>query len=345
MVDDDHDEREVVQILLERDGFAVSVAADGASALAAVRAEPPDVMLLDLHMPGLDGFQVLDAIKSDPAIAGVGVIVVSASSRESDVVRALERGATDYVAKPFGIEILLARVRAVLRSQAEKQAIRTLGDELRRAEEELARTRRHAALGAVAAGLAHEINNPAAFVVTDLHEVKELALDLADAGDETRAEALAALADEALSGMARIRDVVRDLYVFASADRRSVPAGEPLDLAAIVGRRVDRLASDGAFLFAERSAAWVAPGLGGEDELDALVGLVLRHAAASGGAHVVTVAHERERVVLQVGGTPSADASSELAMVIARELAERFGGSVAAAANGWTLSLPSAAPG
>ncbi len=358
IVDDSLDALSALAGLLEEEGFTVETAPDGATALVVAGRGVPDVILLDLQMPRMDGYEVLSALKAEPRTADCSVIVVSASAAEADIVRALERGAIDYVTKPYAIEILLARLGAVLRSRREKEAVWRLGEDLRNAQDELARVRRSAALGAIAAGLAHEINNPAAFVVTDLHEVRELAADVADAGDVEHAEAIAALVDEALSGMHRIRDVVRDLSVFASVlDRRSIPSIAELDLAAVVRGRIERM-PEGARVTVQGAdcPASIAPGLGGEDELDALVGLLVRHAIAAYGMdreYLLEVGRDDQAVCVSIRAAMS-DAGERLevmpdaalTLLIARELAERFGGGVepTPGTHGFTLRLPPARP-
>lgn len=349
VIDDSDVELEVLEIFLKREGYSVETANNGEAGVAALRARIPDVVLLDLHMPGLDGFGVLQTLKADPATADVPVLVVSGSTVENDVVRALEMGAQDYVQKPYTIDILLARVRAALRSRREKQAIWQLGEDLRGAQEELARARRGAAIGAIAAGLAHEINNPAAFVVTDLHEVRELAQELAEAGDETRAESLIALADEALLGMHRIRDVVRDLAVFvAVADDTAPPASGFVDLAAVVKRRAERFGGR-ALVRGANAPALVPAGLGGADELDALVGLLIRHVSLGGEANVLLTLDREDRLIcLHVEPENTRDATSDaLSLIIARELAERFGGTLSNGqkAGSWVLKLTAATSG
>jgi DNA-binding response OmpR family regulator len=348
IIEDDRTEATVLELLLSRQGFSVQVATDAAHGFAIANHAPPDVVLLDLGMPGRDGFSVLEQLKNEPRTRDVSVIVVSGSVVEKDVVRALELGATDYVTKPYGIDVLLARIRAALRSSHEKRAIWRLGEDLRAAQDELARARRSAAIGAIAASLAHEINNPAAYVVTDLHEVRDLAHDLLDNGDENRGEAIAALADEALAGMNRIRDVVRDLAVFASVvDRRSVPSAGALDLAGIVRSRAERFGG-AVTLIDGNTPALVAPGLAGEDELDALVGLMLRHASAmQSKAMTVTIARGGTMVCMTIelsdpGSEPSSDQT--LTLTIARELAERFGGAIEPASHegSWQLKIPRA---
>lgn len=329
VIDDGIDELELLDVLLQREGYVVETASTGEAGVEAARERVHDVVLLDLHMPGLDGFGVLATLKADPALADVPVIVVSGSVIERDVVRALEMGAQDYVTKPYAVDILLARVRAALR--------------IRAAQQELARARRGAALGAIAAGLAHEINNPAAFVVTDLHEIRELAHEVAEAGDEERAENLLALADEALLGMHRIRDVVRDLAVFiAVADDTAPPASGFVDLAAIVKRRAERFGGKVEVSGADASAL-VPSGVGAEDELDALVGLLLRHASGGDADSPVLLRLEREGrfVCLHVEPTTSRETSDALSLIIARELAERFGGALSSGKKegSWVLKL------
>ena len=112
VVDDDPTVREVLQHYLERDGFAVVVAADGTAALEVMAASVPDLVLLDLQLPGLDGLEVCRRIRSTGTTP---LIMLTARAQESDRIRGLEIGADDYVVKPFSPRELLARVRSVLR--------------------------------------------------------------------------------------------------------------------------------------------------------------------------------------------------------------------------------------
>ncbi len=112
MVDDDATVAEVVGRYLERDGFAVEVALDGEAALATAIADPPDLVVLDLMLPRIDGLEVCRRLR---ALAPVPVIMLTARGDESDRIIGLELGADDYVAKPFSPRELVSRVRAVLR--------------------------------------------------------------------------------------------------------------------------------------------------------------------------------------------------------------------------------------
>jgi DNA-binding response OmpR family regulator len=113
IVEDHPTMREAMRMVLEGEGFDVSEATDGRSALAAVRAEPPDLVLLDLNMPGPGGADVLLEIKSDPANAGVRVIVVTAAGEEGRE-DALSLGADGYFTKPFNPAALVKTVAALL---------------------------------------------------------------------------------------------------------------------------------------------------------------------------------------------------------------------------------------
>jgi len=115
ILEDEPDIREILEYALKRDGFDVVSATDGQSGLAAARRLVPDLIMLDLMLPGLDGLEVCRQIRSDPSTAGIAVIMVTAKGAESDVVLGLGLGADDYIAKPFKTHEVVARTRAVLR--------------------------------------------------------------------------------------------------------------------------------------------------------------------------------------------------------------------------------------
>lgn len=112
VVDDEPQIRRALRTALAGHGYRVEVAEDGEAALTMLAGRPPDVVVLDLMMPGVDGFEVL---RQTRAWSRVPIVVLSARGQERDKVEALDLGADDYLTKPFGIAELLARVRAVLR--------------------------------------------------------------------------------------------------------------------------------------------------------------------------------------------------------------------------------------
>ncbi|WP_081240436.1 two-component system response regulator CseB [Streptomyces viridosporus] len=111
-VEDDDVIREATQLALERDGFAVTAMPDGLSGLEAFRSDRPDIALLDVMVPGLDGVSLCRRIRDESTVP---VIMLSARADSIDVVLGLEAGADDYVTKPFDGAVLVARIRAVLR--------------------------------------------------------------------------------------------------------------------------------------------------------------------------------------------------------------------------------------
>ena len=112
VVDDDPTVSEIVARYLERDGYAVETVGDGRVALDRALADPPDLVILDLMLPGMDGLEVCRRLR---ALAPVPIVVLTARGQEADRIVGLELGADDYVAKPFSTKELVARVRAVLR--------------------------------------------------------------------------------------------------------------------------------------------------------------------------------------------------------------------------------------
>jgi DNA-binding response OmpR family regulator len=112
VVDDDATVSEVVARYLERDGYAVETVADGRVALQRALAAPPDLLVLDLMLPGVDGLEVCRRLR---ALAPVPIVILTARSQEADRIVGLDLGADDYVSKPFSTKELVARVRAVLR--------------------------------------------------------------------------------------------------------------------------------------------------------------------------------------------------------------------------------------
>ncbi len=114
LVDDEDQLRRVMRDLLERDGYSVAEASDGVQALDQVDRHGPDIIVLDLNLPGLDGYGVLTHLRSRPATADIPVVVLTARGDEDSEVRVFEMGADDFLSKPFRARALSARLQAVL---------------------------------------------------------------------------------------------------------------------------------------------------------------------------------------------------------------------------------------
>ena len=125
VVDDDADVRALVSTLLGRAGYLVAEASDGRAALKALYGQRPDLVVLDVNMPDLDGWATLERIRE---LSDVPVVMLSARGEELEKVRALRAGADDYVTKPFGRQELLARVESVLRRTAGGELKETYSD-------------------------------------------------------------------------------------------------------------------------------------------------------------------------------------------------------------------------
>lgn len=115
VVEDEDDILELVQYNLTKSGFAVTAVTSGEEALKAVSTRHPDLVLLDLMLPGVDGLEVCKSLKQDPRTKSIPVVMLTAKGEESDIVTGLELGADDYITKPFSPKVLIARVRTVLR--------------------------------------------------------------------------------------------------------------------------------------------------------------------------------------------------------------------------------------
>lgn len=115
VIDDEEDILELVRFNLSREGYRVTCASSGEKALNLSRDGHPDLLVLDLMLPGIDGLEVARLLKQDSRTRTIPIIMLTAKGEESDVVTGLELGADDYVTKPFSPKILVARVRAVLR--------------------------------------------------------------------------------------------------------------------------------------------------------------------------------------------------------------------------------------
>ncbi len=117
VVDDDRNLRKIISTNLELAGFTVETASDGPEALSTIEQLQPDIVLLDLMMPHMDGYEVAKRIRNhqNPTIANVPIIILTAKGETEDKLRGFEAGADDYITKPFGPQELLARVRAKIR--------------------------------------------------------------------------------------------------------------------------------------------------------------------------------------------------------------------------------------
>ncbi len=132
VIEDDPNSAAILQKLLAHERYEVITASDGMEALEKVDAERPDLVVLDIMMPGLDGFAVTRKLRGDPRFRDLPIIVVSAKGQSEDIAQGLDLGANDYLAKPIILEELLARVRTQLRLKDAQDRLRRANEELRK---------------------------------------------------------------------------------------------------------------------------------------------------------------------------------------------------------------------
>lgn len=121
IVEDEEDIQELIRYNLNREGFQTKSVVTGEDALNAAMSDLPDLVILDLMLPGVDGLEVCRRLKANTSTQHIPVVMVTAKGEESDVVVGLELGADDYITKPFSPKILLARLRAVLRRKSREE--------------------------------------------------------------------------------------------------------------------------------------------------------------------------------------------------------------------------------
>jgi signal transduction histidine kinase len=158
IVDDNRMNRLKLSRYLEQEGHSAVAAENGRDALTMLHDQPYDLVLLDIIMPEMDGFEVLERIKRDVHLRDLPVIVISALDEMDSVVRCIEMGAEDYLPKPFNPVLLQARLNACL----QKKKLRDLERSYLQQEMMLRQSEKLATLGKLSAGMAHELNNPAA---------------------------------------------------------------------------------------------------------------------------------------------------------------------------------------
>jgi len=212
IIEDDESVRRTLADILEINGYAVLLAADGSEGLAAARLYLPTLIITDISMPGLNGFELLAAIRADEALRAIPVIVISAKVDRAATRHGMELGASDFITKPFSEEEVLHSIAARLEQKA-------LLDEL----------------DAFAHTVSHDLKNPLSSLTGRL-ELLGMALDNADK------DTLRHQLDEATKASMRLNDIIDELLILSGVRRQAVEA-LPLSMAALVTEALERLES------------------------------------------------------------------------------------------------------
>ncbi len=185
VVDDTLANLQLLVGILTEHGYKVRPAKDGVQALSATQTAPIDLILLDINMPQMDGYEVCNKLKSDPKTRDIPVIFISALNDVLDKVKAFGVGGVDYVTKPFQVEEVLARVETHLALQRLQNNLKSKNEELAQTNQELANTlnrlqvaqqeliqsEKMAALGQLMAGIAHEVNTPLGAIQSSVNNI------------------------------------------------------------------------------------------------------------------------------------------------------------------------------
>ena len=187
IVDDTPSNLQVLFDVLSGQQYRVAIAKNGETALQRVQSSQPDLILLDVMMPGIDGFETCKRLKVNPETRDIPVIFMTALSDSVDKIKGLSLGAVDYITKPIQCEEILARIQVHLQLRNATRIMEVRTKELNEALENLKQAKTHlvqgekmSALGHLVAGVAHEINNPVNFIHANLEPVKEYTEELLD---------------------------------------------------------------------------------------------------------------------------------------------------------------------
>jgi len=185
VVDDTPDNIRLLTAILSNQGYEVRKALNGKMALRAVSISCPDLILLDINMPDIDGYQVCEQLKQDPQFRDVPIIFISASDEVSDKIRAFALGAVDYVTKPFEQGEVISRVTNQLRLRSlqielekKNKSLELAMQRVQQTQTELVQQQKMVALGQLVAGIAHEINNPVTFIYGNITYIKSYTQDM-----------------------------------------------------------------------------------------------------------------------------------------------------------------------
>ena len=243
IAEDEPDMQRFLKSELQKD-YDVIAATDGAQALEKAEQLLPDIILLDMMMPEMDGLEVCQALRKRPATMKIPVILLTARADEETKFDALQMGANDFLAKPFSSTELQARIKNLIEShhyqrKLSKQnvALTNAIEQIKETETQLVQSEKLASLGRLSAGIIHEINNPLNFTMTGLFTLRNKGKHLAP---EQRAEY-----DEVLNdiedGLKRVRNIVSDLRTFTHP---GVGTGEPVEVGEVVNASLRFLAGE-----------------------------------------------------------------------------------------------------
>ena len=232
IVDDTPMNQRLLSHVLVQSGYQTRIASNGKQALETVQQAHPDLVLLDIMMPEMTGYDVCEQLKADPSTSNIPVIFLSALDATEDKVRAFTVGGVDYITKPFQIEEVLARVETHLSLQGLRRQLQQANKDLEQKLDEL--QARNAELDAFAHTVAHDLKNPLSTILGFAHLLAQRPEMF-----ESQAE-MAKEAGRILSGAKKMNDIIESLLLLAGV-RKEMVALSPLDMGKIVAEVHERL--------------------------------------------------------------------------------------------------------
>lgn len=248
VVDDTLANLKLLEAILTKSGYSVKPARSGKLALMAAKHAAPDIVLLDISMPDMDGYETCIRLKKIPGLEEIPVIFISANSETPEKVKAFQVGGLDYVTKPFQVEEVLARLethiklrRYQIESERKSIELQATLDRLRTAQSQLVNSEKMASLGVLSAGVAHEINNPINYINSSakaltklgaqMNEIIQHCKDLnsdsladfkkywAEVDHKMLTEGFSLLTENISHGAERAANIVQSLKTFSRIDR------------------------------------------------------------------------------------------------------------------------------
>jgi signal transduction histidine kinase len=242
IVDDTPANLRLLSGMLAEQGYRVRMAPSGKFALMSTQANPPDLILLDIKMPGMSGYEVCEQLKADPRTRDIPVIFISALDQTEDKVKAFTFGGVDYITKPFQIEEVLARVETHLTLHALQRQLAAANAELQEANAELEAS--NADLQAFAHTVAHDLKSPLGIVLGYGELLKS---DF----EQTSPEEIVENLEESRQSVHcivktgyRMHGIIDALLLFASVRQAGEVESEEFDMGVVVGRVLERLAPE-----------------------------------------------------------------------------------------------------
>jgi signal transduction histidine kinase len=346
LVDDEEDFRQTLVKRLSKRGIAASQAASGEACLALLAEQPMDVVVLDVKMPGIGGFDVLQRIKARGL--STEVILLTGHAATQDGVEGMKAGAFDYLSKPIEFEHLLGKIRQaydkILCARDKQQA----AEYSARLAQQMIATERLAALGTLAAGVAHEINNPLAIINESAGYMRLLVNKLAP--DLPQREGFQKALDKIENSVKRARTITHQLLgsvrknesVLAEVNMAEL-AGETMQL--LAGQARDKNLKMDLEAPADLAAVWIEPNQVRQILINLLGNAV--HATPEGGRVWVRISAGGGGVTLEVGdtgtgipkenlvkifepffSTKTPGQGTGLGLYVSRQIVEKLGGSI-----------------